>query len=241
MYITVGLGPLAAAPCSAASRNAAASDADALYRDREHLASAQKAGEIWAARLHASPTDYEAAWKLARVRYWLGEHEPGSPGAAQYNAAIEAARAAVAIAPDRPEGHFWLGAAMGAVAETAGIVGGLRYRGPIRTELESVLRIDRDFNRGAGLCALSHYYLKVPSLFGGSKEKAEQLARECVAADPDGTLGHYFLAEALLARNRRAQARAELQKVLDVPLEPEYIPEGKEWKERAARLLAQKH
>lgn len=240
VYITAGLAAFAprATTGEATPAQGQASDPDALYRDREHLASAAEAARVWEGRLRAEPRDYEAAWKLARARHWLGDHEAAAARAGEYERGISAGRAAVAAAPDRPEGHFWLGANMGALAQTGGLTAGLRYRTPIRREFEAVLRLDRGFDQGAGLCALSNYYLRVPSLFGGSKTRAETLARECVAADPQSTLAHYFLAEALVALDRKPEARSELQRVLDVPLQPGYEPEGREWKSRAAAFLA---
>jgi uncharacterized membrane protein len=50
------------------------SDPDALYQQRENIASAQQAEGIWAERLAKNPKDFESAWKLARARYWLGGH-----------------------------------------------------------------------------------------------------------------------------------------------------------------------
>lgn len=232
MYITAGLA------IAASLVQATGPDADALYRDRANLASAARAAELWEDRLRAVPTDYDAAWKLARARHWLGDHAAEATRAQEYERGARAASTAVTLAPGRPEGHFWLGANLGALAQTGGVMAGLRYRTRIREQFEAVLRIDRRFDKGAGLCALSNYYLKVPSLFGGSKDKAETFARECVAADPDSTLAHFFLAETLLARGRQSDARAELQKVLDVPLDPDYVPEGQEWKKKAADLLA---
>jgi hypothetical protein len=213
-------------------------DADALYRDREHLASAARAAQIWQSALGANPRDFDTAWKLARVRHWLGDHAASADREAEFEGGATAARVAVGVRPDRPEGHFWLGANLGSLAQAGGVMAGLKYRAPIRKAFEEVLRLDRAFDRGAGLCALSNYYLKVPALFGGSKARAETFARECVAADPNSTLAHFFLAEALVARDRTADARAELQTVLAVPLDPDYIPEGKEWKGKATALLS---
>src|SRR5262249_18267737 len=117
-------------------------DPDALYRGRETLSSAQRAEQIWADRLKQNPNDFESAWKLARARYWLGGHVPGRDRKAMLESGIEAGRAAVRIAPEKPDGHFWIAANMGALAESFGLRQGLKYKGPIRDELETVLRID---------------------------------------------------------------------------------------------------
>ena len=77
-----------------------ADDADAaLYNDRDHLASAKKATEIWAARLAANPRDFDSAYKLAQARYWLGTNGLPEP---ERKAALESGIAAARIG-HRPE------------------------------------------------------------------------------------------------------------------------------------------
>src|SRR5712692_7966557 len=51
-------------------------NADALYADRQHLESAQRAAAVWSADLARNPRSYETAWKLSRAEYWLGGHAP---------------------------------------------------------------------------------------------------------------------------------------------------------------------
>ena len=75
-----------------------ADDPDALYKDRENLASAKKAADIWAARLAANPKDFESAYKLAQARYWLGTNGlPEPERKAALEAGIAAARSAIAL------------------------------------------------------------------------------------------------------------------------------------------------
>jgi hypothetical protein len=56
--------------------------------------------------------------------------------------------------------------------------------------------------------------------------------------NPDSTISHFFLAETLLDMNRRAEAREAFQKVLDAPRHPEWVPEDREFKQRAQAALA---
>jgi hypothetical protein len=216
-----------------------AADADALYARREDLASARQAADIWAARLARNARDFEAAWKLARARYWLGEHVAEAERQATFERGIAAARAAVDAQPERPEGHFWMAANMGALAESFGLRQGLKYRGDIKSELLTVLKIDPGFQQGSADRALGRWYYKVPGLFGGSRKKSEEHLRRSLKYNPNSTASLYFLAETLVARDRDAEARAELQRVLDAPLDPDWAPEDREWKERARKLLAQ--
>ena len=58
----------------------------------------------------------------------------------------------------------------------------------------------------------------------------------------DTTLAsRYFLAETLSALNRTAEAREELQHVLQARVHADWIPEDQEWKEKAQRLRQTLH
>ncbi len=212
-------------------------DSDRLYADRANLASAQRAAALWEVRLAREPNDFEAAWKLARACYWLGGHVPANTQRSQFERGIDAASRAVMLNAGRPEGHFWMAANMGALAEASGLLPGLKYRGTIKEKLETVLKIDPAFQQGSADRALGRWYLKVPGLFGGSNQKAVDHLQRSLTYYPDSTASLYFLAETLIEMNRRTEARAALQKVLDAPLTPEWAPEDREFKEKARALL----
>ena len=213
-------------------------DPDALYAQREALSSARQAGEIWAARLATDPRDFEAAWKLARAKYWLGGHGPLDERKQILEDGIAASRVAIAAEPKRPEGHFWLAANMGELAESFGLRQGLKYRGDIKDALLTVLKLHPAFQQGSADRALGRWYYKVPGLFGGSKKKSEEHLRRSLEFDPNSTASLYFLAETLIDMNRQSEAKAELQRVLDAPLNPEWEPEDREFKDKAQTLIA---
>jgi tetratricopeptide (TPR) repeat protein len=217
---------------------AASSDPDALYAKRDQLDAAIAAEQAWAARLAANPDDFESAWKLARARYWLGGHAAQDARRDYLEAGIEAAKRATMLQPQRPEGHFWAAANMGALAESFGLRQGLKYRGDIKRELETVLKLDPGFQEGSADRALGRWYLKVPGLFGGSKDESEAHLRKSLEYAPQSTASHYFLAETLLAMDRTDEARQELQRVLDAPIDPDWAPEDREFKQKAQDRLS---
>jgi hypothetical protein len=216
----------------------AAADPDALYGQRETLASAQQAADIWAARLRASPGDFEAAWKLARTEYWLGGHGPEQGRRKHLEDGIAAARAAIAAQASRPEGHFWLAANMGALAESFGLRAGIKYRKPIKEALETVLKLDRAYQSGSADRALGRWYFKVPGFFGGSNRKSEEHLRKSLTYDPRNHASLFFLAETLADMDREAEARKTLQTLLDAPIDPAWGPEDREFKQKAKQMLA---
>ena len=223
-----GLGPDVLQPSA---------DPDALYARRADLSSARQAAEIWQARLQQSLRGFESAWKLARAGYWLGTHAPGGERRAFLEQGIAAGRKAVALEPNRPEGHFWIAANMGALAESFGLRQGIKYRGEIKNELLTVLRLDPAFQQGSADRALGRWYFKVPGLFGGSNKKSEEHLRRSLTYDPSDAASLYFLAETLIDMKRQSEAKAILERLIAAPINPAWAAEDREFKDKAQRLM----
>lgn len=216
-----------------------ADDPDALYRDRENLASAKRAAEIWQARLKVNARDFESAFKLAQARYWLGTNGlPEAERKAALEAGISAARSAIAINAARPEGHFWLAANMGALAESFGLRQGIKYRGQIKDALLTTLKIDPGFLQGSADRALGRWYFKVPGLFGGSNKRSEEHLRKSLTYNPNSVISHLFLGDTLADEGRKDEARKQYQAAIDAPFDPDWTPEDRRFKEQARALLA---
>ena len=226
------------AAASASGSQVPTEDPDALYKDRDNLASAKRATEIWASRLQANPKDFESAWKLAQGRYWLGTNglpEPERKGALE--SGIAAARTAIALNASKPEGHFWLAANMGALAESFGLRQGIRYRGQIKDALLTTLKLDSAFLDGSADRALGRWYYKVPGLFGGSNKKSEEHLRKSLTYNPQSVISHIFLADTLDDLGRRDEARKEYQAAIDAPPHPDWAPEDRRFKQQAKQSL----
>ena len=215
-----------------------AEDPDALYKQRANIATAERAGKIWAERLAKDAKDFESAWKLARARYWLGTHAEEKSRKGYLESGIAAGRAAIAAAPNKPEGHFWVAANMGALAESFGLRQGLKYRGDIKDELETVLRLDPAYQQGSADRALGRWYFKVPGMFGGSDKNSEEHLRKSLTYNPNSPSSLFFLAETLIERGRKDEARATLQKLLSAPVDPEWAAEDADFRRQARDLLA---
>ncbi len=213
-------------------------DPDALYRERADVAKAERAAELWAARA-AGGTDFEAAGKLARACYWIGTQGAQPARRKALERGVAAGEQAARLEPKRPEGHFWQAANMGALAESFGMTQGLKYRGRIKSALERVLAIDASWQQGSADRALGWWYHRVPGLFGGSEERAEQHLRRALTYNPQSTATLYFLAEVLLERGKREEGRAMLQRTLDAPLDPDWTPEDEDFKRKTRARLGE--
>ena len=230
MYLAVS----AASPLPALPQQA---EADALYAQRGDINKARRAAELWEQQLRANGGDFDAAWKLARARFWLGTHAAEGDRKTFLEQGIAAGRVAATQKPNRPEGHFWIAANMGSLAESFGLRQGLKYRGDIRDELLTVLKLDAAFQQGSADRALGRWYLKVPGLFGGSKKKSEEHLRRSLTYNQNSISSRFFLAETLLDMDRKAEALAELRRVGELQPDPDWVPEDQEFKSKAQRLL----
>ena len=209
-------------------------DPDALYLHREDLASAAQAADLWA---RGAGDHFEAAWKLSRACYWLGTHLPERGRRGALERGVNAGETAIRLGSDRPEGHFWLAANMGTLAESFGLLQGLKYRGRIKEELQRVLAIEAGWQGGSAEAALGQWYYEVPRLLGGSRSKAEEYLRRALTYDPQNLVALSVLADVLASADRRSEARTLLQHLLDAPTDPEWAPEDRDFKKKAAERL----
>ncbi len=211
-----------------------AQDPDELYRQREDVSSAKRAAEIWSAN---AGTDFEAAWKLARAAYWIGGHAPEGERRAALERGVLAGETAARLGPDRPEGHYWLAADMGALAESFGMSQGMKYRSRIKAELERVAAIDAAWEQASALTALGRWYYLVPRLFGGSRSKADEHFRRALDQFPNSVTALVFLAESLTVQKKTDEARTLLRRAVDAPIVEAWAPEVRDYKRKAADRL----
>src|SRR5919205_151743 len=82
-----------------------------------------------------------------------------------------AGKAAVALQPNKPEGHFWLGANYGGNAAHS-TLSNLSSFTDIKTEMEAVLKLDESYQGYSTYLGLGRLYLGAPKVFGGDVGKA---------------------------------------------------------------------
>jgi tetratricopeptide (TPR) repeat protein len=181
--------------------------------------------------------NYEAAWKLARASYYLGEHTTDER---ERDAAIregsEAGKLAVQLDAGKPEGHFWLGANYGGAAEHSTLAG-LSTVEDIRREMEAVLKIDERYQNGSAYLALGQLYLEAPRLLGGDYQKAIEALEKGLKFGSDNALLRVSLAEAYHDVKRDADARKQIDVLLKMTPDPNYLPEHKEAVDKANALV----
>ena len=228
-------------PLSADSASAAEdiTRADQLYGQREDLMQLRRGIVSLRQALTKDPGNYDAAWKLAKFNYNLATHtDDAREQDNAFRAGIEAGKTAVQLQNEKPDGHFWLGANYGGAAEHSTIQG-LATVNDIRSEMETVLRLNEGYQNGSAYMVLGLVYLNAPSIVGGDPKKGvEEMEKGLRYGEPNAFL-HLHLAEAYKKVGRSDDARRELKTILSMTPDPDYLPEYKEASNDARKILDQ--
>lgn len=212
-------------------------EAEELYAGREDL---NKARVCVAALRQARMADYgnyEAAWKLARAAFYVGDRSgTNSEKDDMFREGVEAGKAAVALQPDKAEGHFWLGANYGGEASQS-TLGNLSSVQDIKNEMETVLKIDESYQGYSAYLGLGRLYLQAPKVLGGDTGKAIEYLEKGVKLSPNNTMMRFHLAEAYVEANRDADAKKQIETIMKATPDPQYTAEHKDAMARAQKLL----
>ena len=211
-------------------------EADQLYSQREDLTKVRQAITLLRQSRLNDYGNYEAAWKLSKFDYYLGSHTNDErEREAAFREGIDMGKIAVQLQPNRPEGHFWLGANYGGSAQHSTLAG-LANVEDIRGEMEAVIKIDEGYQGGSAYLVLGQLYLEAPRMLGGDYQKAIEYLEKGLKFGPNNGLLRLTLAEAYHAVNRNADARKQIDFILQMTPDPNYLPEYKEAVEGAKKL-----
>lgn len=211
--------------------------AERLYAQRETLERAREAIAVMRRARFADNKNYEAAWKLSKFNYYLGERGADENMRLEaFREGIAAGEAATQIAANKPEGHFWLGANLGGRAKLQGPIYALSSVPDIRREMKTVIKLDEGYQGGSAHMALGQIELELGAL-GGDPQRAVEYLEKGLQFGEENSLLRLRLAEAYLAVKRPEDARRQLNALLKIAPSPEYAEEHKRAVEAARKIL----
>ncbi|HKY42149.1 MAG TPA: TRAP transporter TatT component family protein [Pyrinomonadaceae bacterium] len=212
-------------------------EADALYEGREDLQKARVCVTSLRQARTADYGNYEAAWKLARASFYVGDRtDNDSERDDLFRGGTEAGKAAVQLQPDKPEGHFWLGANYGGSAAHSTIANLSSFQ-DIKREMEAVLKIDESYQGYSAYLGLGRLYLQAPTVLGGNTQKAIEYLEKGIKLNPNHGLMRFHLAKAYESVNRSAEAKKQIEALMAITPDPKYTAEHTDAIEKGKKLL----
>lgn len=216
------------------------SRADELFATRDNADNLKQAATLIEQLTGREPSNYEAWWRLARIRYYMGDREKEQTKKTRmFQAGVDAGKKAVGLDDKRVEGHFWFAANEG---EYAGLKGALQSLGLVKTirkEFEAALAINPAYENGAIYSALGQIDLNLPRLLGGNERRGIERLEEGLKTGHDNAELKVTLAGVYQKKGRRDEGRKLVEGVLSTN-DPARSPIELEELRAKARVLLDK-
>jgi tetratricopeptide (TPR) repeat protein len=193
-------------------------EADAILQNPAlDLPQAFRALDIYTRTLsQTKPTEVPLLIRLTRTYFLIGELTVTSQRRQYYEKGRTYAEMLLKEAPNRVEGHYWLGMHLCGLADTGGALQGRRLLPRIMEEMEKAQIIDAAYDQAGSPRVLGRIYYEAPAwpFSVGDLQKSLQHLTMAVRLAPKNSTNHLYLAETLIKLHRQAQARQELEQVL---------------------------
>lgn len=210
-------------------------EADNLFTLGDDAARDKKSMGVIERALAANGNDYQWLWRAARVYYFVGDMAAKSEKVSYFEKGIDAGQRAVAAQPNGVEGHFWLGVNYGGYSDQKGVFKALATVGKIRTEMETVLKLNDRYQDGGAYLALGEMDRQLPRIIGGNLNRAIQRLEQGVSVAPNNLEIKLALGQAYEEKGRKEDARRVFQEIIQKqsPTKAE-----SQVQEKAKRLIA---
>ena len=152
---------------------------------------------------------------LSRISFLWGDARARNDDdkLAAYDRGRETGRRAVELEPKNFQAHLWYAINTARWGQTKGVVRSLFLLPTVKEEIRILLELAP--NVAAVHALAGNVDLEVPGPLGGDLDRAEATFRKGLQLDPTFTGIRVGLAKALIRKQRFAEARRELQAVLD--------------------------
>jgi tetratricopeptide (TPR) repeat protein len=216
----------------------AIAEAERLFASRNDIENLRKGTEILNQARNPDNRNYEVEWRYSKFCYFLGKSEKNIQDAENiFEKGRDAGKIASRLEPNKPDGHFWYAANLGELARMSPITVGLKSLDDIREAFLRVIEIQPDYQGASAYDALGEIELSTRFIGGGRPEKAVEYLEKGLKLAPDNSNIRLHLAQAYLYLKRDREARRELETIIKMQPNPEYVTEHRVAVEKARELL----
>lgn len=193
------------------------------------------AGALWAQDLSSSLQALESQWAKAYYQH-SGEQQQKT-----YAELLEQVKSLTQQFPHAVEPKIWEAVILSSGAANQTPLAALATLDEARKILEATIAKNPAALDGAAYVTLGSLYAKVPGwpVSFGDSEKAEQLLKAAVKANPNGMDANYFYADYLLSHDKADEALAFLQKAIRAPIRANQVFADTQLRNEAQKMLAE--
>lgn len=214
-------------------------EADVLFSYGEDTARDLQALAMLTRALVTDAHNYQVLWRAARAYYQVGDDASDREKQRYFEHGIEMGQRAVAQQPASVEGHFWLAANYGGLSEIRGIWQAFQMVKHVRTEMETALRLQPDYEDGSAYRALGEIARQLPGVLGGSLKRAITYFEQGLRVAPQNMGLKLALARAYLEAGQREAGQRLLTEILQMPVRPARAQADRRTQDKARQLLRQ--
>ena len=211
--------------------------AEQLFKQRDDVEKLKKARSLVAGVRQPDHRNYDVEWQFAKYSLFLGEKSADEDQKTKlFEEGRDAGKIASRIDPDKPDGYFWYGANLAELAKQSPVTVGYSSVDNIRDAMNKVIEIQPGYQGASAYDILGEIELNT-RLFGGKASKAVEYLEKGVALEKNNSNLRLHLAQAYLDDNKLDLAKQELQYIVKMQPNPDYIPEHQQNVSEAKRLL----
>jgi tetratricopeptide (TPR) repeat protein len=215
-------------------------ESDRLFDQRTELGNLRQAIANLTRARRENAKSYDVQWRLAKYNYFLGRHtEDEKERDKAFGDGVNDGKVAVRMEPEKPDGHFWYGANLGEQSNRNPIKAGLSAIDEVKKEMSKVIELKPDYELASAFVVLAQVEL-VTRILGGDPKKAAELLQRSIDLEKFNGDARIQFAEALLALDRDAEAKKQLEFVLQMKPNPAYLPEYEQQVAVAKKMLDSK-
>jgi hypothetical protein len=143
----------------------------------------------------------------------------------------------VAQQPTGVEGHFWLAANYGGLSKIRGIWQAFQMVKKVRTEMETALRLQPDYEDGGAYRALGEIARQLPGVLGGNVKRAIAYFEQGLRVAPYNMGLKLALAQTYLEAGQHEASQRLLTEILHMPVRPARPHADRRTQDKARQLL----
>jgi regulator of microtubule dynamics protein 3 len=198
---------------------------DSLYAQFNNRGAEKKFIEA----LQYEPQNPEILWRLARTMVDIGEHMPNDQQEPYFNSALEYADKTIKAAPKHPQGYLRKAIAIGKIALFKGVFKSISLVKQVKENVDKTIALDPNepvahyvlARTHAKLCEKPRLARKLLGLDWADETICEKEFQKAIQLDPTYIMFRYDYALFLTEIKKDADAKFQLNKVLELPIRDE--------------------